>query len=60
MSKIKCIKIEDESLATKVLADYVFADPFLELPRTFKDAILASDWLWHNHTDLIFLDIHFT
>jgi DNA-binding LytR/AlgR family response regulator len=58
MSKIKCIIIEDEPLATKVLADYVSQVPFLELQGTFKDAILATDWLRHNSTELIFLDIH--
>ena len=58
MSKIKCIIIEDEPLAVKVLSDYILQVPFLELQGTFKDAILATDWLRHNHTDLIFLDIH--
>ena len=58
MSKIKCIIIEDEPLATKVLSDYVSQVPFLELQETFKDAILATDWLRHNNTELIFLDIH--
>ena len=58
MSKIKCIIIEDEPLATKVLADYVSQVPFLELQGTFKDAILATDWLRTNTTGLIFLDIH--
>src|SRR5512138_1788114 len=58
MSKIKCIIIEDEPLATKVLADYVAQVPFLELQETFKDAILATDWLRHNNTELMFLDIH--
>ncbi len=58
MSKIKCIIIEDEPLAVKVLADYISQVPFLELQGTFKDAILATDWLRHSHTDLIFLDIH--
>ena len=58
MSKIKCIIVEDEPLATKVLADYVSQVPFLELQETFKDAILATDWLRHHITDLIFLDIH--
>jgi two-component system, LytTR family, response regulator len=58
MSKIKCIIIEDEPLATKVLADYVSQVPFLELQATFKDAILATDWLRENETELIFLDIH--
>jgi two-component system, LytTR family, response regulator len=58
MSKIKCIIIEDEPLATKVLVDYVSQVPFLELQGTFKDAILATDYLRGNPTDLIFLDIH--
>ncbi|SDF05271.1 LytR/AlgR family response regulator transcription factor [Chitinophaga filiformis] len=58
MSKIKCIVIEDEPLAAKVLCDYISAVPFLELQKTFKDAILAAEFLLHNTTDLIFLDIH--
>ena len=58
MSEIKCIIIEDEPLAVKILTDYVSQVPFLELQATFKDAILATDWLRHSQTDLIFLDIH--
>jgi two-component system, LytTR family, response regulator len=58
MSEIKCIIIEDEPLAVKVLSDYILQVPFLELQGSFKDAILATDWLRHNNTDLIFLDIH--
>src|SRR5919107_1339606 len=58
MSKIKCIIIEYEPLAVKVLSDYISNVPFLELQGTFKDAILATDYLRDNNTDLIFLDIH--
>ena len=58
MSNIKCIIIEDEPLAVKVLSDYISQVPFLELQATFKDAILATDYLRYNSTDLIFLDIH--
>ncbi|WP_160711676.1 LytR/AlgR family response regulator transcription factor [Chitinophaga solisilvae] len=58
MSKIKCIVIEDEPLAAKVLKDYIASVPFLELQQVFKDAILASEFLLSNETDLIFLDIH--
>ena len=58
MSKIKCIIIEDEPLAVKVLSDYVMQVPFLQLQGTFKDAILGADFLRHNNTGLIFLDIH--
>jgi two-component system LytT family response regulator len=58
MSKIRCIIIEDEPLAVKVLSDYIREVPFLEFQRHFKDAILATDWLRDSTTDLIFLDIH--
>ncbi len=58
MSKIKCIVVEDEPLAVKVLADYITAVPFLELQSTFKDAILATEYLRDHQPDLIFLDIH--
>ncbi len=58
MSKIRCIIVEDEPLAVKVLTDYIAEVPFLELKATFKDAILATEYLRGNSVDLIFLDIH--
>lgn len=58
MSNIKCIIVEDEPLAAKVLADYISQVPFLELKGTFKDAILATEFLHNQSVDLIFLDIH--
>jgi two-component system LytT family response regulator len=58
MSKLRCIIIEDEPLAVKVLTDYILQVPFLELQGTFKDAILATDYLRETSTHLIFLDIH--
>jgi two-component system, LytTR family, response regulator len=58
MSKLKCIIIEDEPLAVKILSDYISQVPFLELQETFKDAILATDYLRIHSVDLIFLDIH--
>lgn len=58
MSKIRCIIIEDEPLAVKILSDYISQVPFLELQETFKNALLAMDYLRENSTDLIFLDIH--
>ena len=54
MSDMKCIIIEDEPLAAKVLSDYILQVPFLKLQATFKDAILAIDYLRNHHTDLIF------
>lgn len=58
MSKIKCIVIEDEPLAVKLLSDYILLVPSLELHGTFRDAILASEYLRQNTTELIFLDVH--
>jgi len=58
MSNIKCIIVEDEPLAAKVLSEYILQVPFLELQGIFKDAILATDYLRDNSVDLIFLDIH--
>jgi two-component system, LytTR family, response regulator len=58
MSKIKCIIIEDEPLAVKVIKDYILQVSFLDLKGSFKDAILATDYLRDNAVDLIFLDLH--
>lgn len=58
MSKIRCIVIEDEPLAAKILYDYVSQVPFLEFQKHFKDAIAAAVYLREHETDLIFLDIH--
>src|SRR3978361_1411934 len=58
MSDIQCIIVEDEPLATKVLADYISQVPFLKLTGSFKDALRAAEYLRNNQPDLIFLDIH--
>src|SRR4051794_26465492 len=58
MSDITCIIIEDEPLAVKALTDYIAQVPFLQLKKSFKDAITATEWLRENAIDLIFLDIH--
>ncbi len=58
MSILKCIVIEDEPLAVKVLTDYIAQVPFLELAGTFKNAMLAAEYLLEHTVDLMFLDIH--
>jgi two-component system, LytTR family, response regulator len=58
MSKIKCIIVEDEPLAAKILKDYIGQVPFLELKGIFKDALFATDYLRENTIELLFLDIH--
>jgi DNA-binding LytR/AlgR family response regulator len=58
MSALKCIIVEDEPLAVKVLTDYIAQVPFLQLQAVFKDALLAGDYLRTHPVDLMFLDIH--
>ena len=58
MPDLKCIIIEDEPLAAKILAGYIARVPFLKLQATFKNALQATEWLRNNSTELMFLDIH--
>ena len=58
MSKIRCIIVEDEPLAVKCYLIIFHRFLFLNLQATFKDAILATEYLRDNTMDLIFLDIH--
>ena len=58
MSKLKCIIVEDEPLAVKVLSGYIAQAPFLDLQGTFRDALLATEYLRDHTVDLMFLDIH--
>jgi len=50
--------VEDEPLAVQVLVDYIAEVPFLDLQGSFRDAILATDYLRRHTVDLMFLDIH--
>lgn len=58
MSKLRCIIVEDEPLAAKILQDYITQVPFLQLEGAFRDALLATDYLRDHQPDLLFLDIH--
>ena len=57
MTKIKCIIIDDEPLALDVLENYIQALDYLELQAKCTNAIEAINFLKHNKTDLLFLDI---
>lgn len=54
---MKCIIVDDEPLARKILEDFVEKIPFLQLEASCKDAFKAMDILKDNQIDLIFLDI---
>lgn len=55
---IKCIIIEDQPPAQRVLKKYIADFGNLELINTFADALQALEFLKFTSIDLIFLDIH--
>lgn len=55
--KLRCIAVDDESLARKILEDNIRQVPFLELVRTCKNAFEAMQALQEIPVDLMFLDI---
>ena len=57
MSMIRCIVVDDEPLARELITSHIHEVPFLELIATFKNALLAADFMNKNHVDLLFLDI---
>jgi two-component system, LytTR family, response regulator len=57
ITKIRCLAVDDESLARKMLEDYILQIPFLELVKTCKNAIEAQEIMHSEKIDLLFLDI---
>ncbi|MGB0863600.1 MAG: LytR/AlgR family response regulator transcription factor [Saprospiraceae bacterium] len=57
MKKIKCLVVDDEALARKLLQTYIERIPYLELVATCKNPIEASGFLQATTIDLMFLDI---
>jgi len=55
--KLKCIAIDDEPLALEIITDYISKVPFLELVRSFDNALESIDFIKNNQVDLMFLDI---
>lgn len=55
--KIRCIAIDDEPLALQQLSRYIVDTQFLELAGTFRNALVAKEWLSVHKTDAIFVDI---
>ena len=56
--KIKCVLIDDEPLATKILQNYFTNFPDFEIIGTFHNSIEALDFINNNAIDIVFLDIH--
>lgn len=55
---MKCIIVEDQPPAQRILQKYIKDIGTIELMETFNNAIQALDFLRSNSVDLIFLDIH--
>lgn len=57
MKKLRCMIVDDEPVARKILREFVEQVPFLEQAGEFENAIRADAWLQENTADLLFLDI---
>jgi DNA-binding LytR/AlgR family response regulator len=55
---LKCIAIDDEPLALRLIGEYVSRFPSLQLVKTFEDAISGAEFLKSTPIDLLFLDIN--
>ena len=55
---IRCIVVEDEPAARKVLLRFIEDAPGIKLENAFSNALEAGEYLKNNHVDLIFLDIN--
>ncbi|WP_462267463.1 LytR/AlgR family response regulator transcription factor [Mucilaginibacter sp.] len=54
---IRCLAVDDEAYATKIIADYIAKIPFLTLAGTTTSAIEALTQVQQGNVDLVFLDI---
>jgi DNA-binding LytR/AlgR family response regulator len=57
MKKIRCIIVDDEPVARKIIREFVEQIPFLELAGEFENAFKAETFLAQSKVDLVFLDI---
>ena len=55
--KINCIVIDDEVPAIDQIEDYISRVPFLNLLKSFDNAIEPVNYIQSNKVDVIFLDI---
>lgn len=57
MSALKCIIVDDEPVARKVVREYIEEIAFLDLVGEFENAVRTDAWLKRNSADIMFLDI---
>ncbi|VXB98743.1 DNA-binding response regulator [Flavobacterium sp. 9AF] len=56
--KIKCVLVDDEPLAIKVLQNYFINFPEFEIVGVFYNSLEALDYIKNNTVDVAFLDIN--
>ena len=54
---LRCIAVDDEAFATRLLASYIQKIPTLELVGTTTNPLEALQWVQEGGADLVFLDI---
>ena len=57
MRNLRCIVVDDEPLAVKMLEGFIERTPFLELAASFNDPVLALSQIRSQAPELVFLDI---
>ena len=57
MRTLRCIVVDDEPLAVKMLEGFIARTPFLELAASFNDPVLALSEIRALAPELVFLDI---
>jgi DNA-binding LytR/AlgR family response regulator len=57
MKKLRCIIVDDEPIARKILQEFVEQVPFLEAVGQFENALKAEVFIQSNKVDLMLLDI---
>ena len=57
MKNLRCIVVDDEPLAVKMLEGFVERTPFLELAGSYNDPVLALSQIRALSPELVFLDI---
>ena len=58
MKKLKCVVIDDESIARKAIEAYVDKVDELEFIQSFRNGMEAKRWLTDHQVDLLFMDIN--
>ena len=57
-SILKCVAIDDEPPALRLLEQYILRTPGIELLHAFDDAVSGAEFLRKFNVDLLFLDIN--